>query len=134
MVLTAHFTSSRYQSGKEICQISGQWRGKLHRLPSGRMNKAQLLRVQKLPAEIANARSQARVLHRIVASCSIGFISHHWMFEPVEMHAYLVGASGFDLNVEQGKSLITATNSIVRQRSEERRVGKEWRCGEWRDQ
>jgi hypothetical protein len=37
------------------------------------------------------------------------------MFEPVEMYSYLVRAAGFDFHVEQGKSLVAATNTIERQ-------------------
>ena len=102
------------QNGEQISKVLRKWRGELHWLSVSGMREAQLLRVQKLSIEIANARPQSWIRHVIVASCPISFIANYRMFEPVEMYAYLMGSAGLDLDVKQRKSLITAPNTVQR--------------------
>jgi hypothetical protein len=56
--------------------------------------ESELLGVQEVTAEIANARAELRILNRIVAAGAVSLVADDWMFEPRKVHANLVRAAG----------------------------------------
>src|SRR5688572_32010634 len=81
------------------------------------MSEAELFSVQKVTPEIANASAQLHVLNGVVASAAVGFIADDGMFEPREMNANLVRASGLELDVEERETVETLPHAIKRERA-----------------
>src|SRR2546423_14691475 len=81
------------------------------------MRERELLSMEKMAAEVANAGAQAYILNRVVTSRAVRFISNHRVLQPRKMHANLVRPSGLQLNIDQRKPIKTPAHAIKRNRA-----------------
>ena len=64
------------------------------------MSKAELLRVQKMSFEMANARAQLWILNGVITPATVSLVSYYRMLQPCEMNANLMCPACFELNVQ----------------------------------
>src|SRR5262250_1399382 len=67
-----------------------------------------------MPPQPGNLRSQPRISDRFVATAAVNLIANHRSFQPSEMYADLMRASGLWLNVQQREALETLRHSEAR--------------------
>src|ERR1043165_7089055 len=79
------------------------------------MCERELLGVQELAVEVADARAKTCVLDCVVAAGAVSFIADDRMFQPREMHSDLMSSSGFELNVQEREAIEPAPHTIERQ-------------------
>src|SRR6202008_1596827 len=94
----------------------GQRRFKLHKLTRLRVRESQLLCMQELAVEAANARAQGRVLDRVVAAATVSLITDNRMLQPREMHSDLMRSSRLELNIEKRETIKSPPHAKERQR------------------
>src|SRR5689334_21653968 len=80
------------------------------------MFEAELLSVQELAFEVADARPELWILNRVVTPAAVSLISNDRMLQPREMDADLMRPSRLQLNVQQRESIERLPHTIQRQR------------------